>query len=156
MHIARVALALSTIVATAAVAQSVTMNPDDVVAGRRAAYYLSGALVSEMQTAVEHGADPKDELFAASMIANWARVLPRMFADGTNVPRTHANPNVWTDRAGFEAKAADYAAAAEQLATVSQSGDKAAFLAQLTTTRAKCKACHEVYHRKEQPTDGKH
>ncbi len=131
------------------------MTPQDVVAGRRAAYYLSGALVSDMEIAVTHGADPKDQVFASQMVANWARVLPRMFPPGSNVPNTHANSNVWTDRAGFEAKAADYAASADKLINTAASGDRDAFLAQLQTTRAACTACHKIYHRQEQSTDGK-
>jgi cytochrome c556 len=108
-----------------------------------------------MRIAVESGAGTKDQVFAAQAVAKWARTLPLMFPPGSNVPPTRAKPEVWTDRAGFEAKAADYAAAADKLAEIADSGDSAAFLAQLSATRDKCKACHQVYHLPAPTSDGK-
>jgi len=155
MLVARALLPIITVMATAADAPQVNMKAEELIHGRRAAYYLSGALVSEMQYSVGHGGDPTREVFAANAIANWARVLPSMFPPGTDVPPTHANPNVWTDRPGFEAKAGAYANAATRLAEVAATGDKDAFMAQLSATRAACDACHHVYHRQEEPSDGK-
>lgn len=102
MQAAHVALALAALMATGAVAQQVSLKPEEVIGGRRAAYYLSGALVSEMQYSVEHGGDPKHEVFAANAIANWARRLPTMFPAGSDAPPTHASPTIWTDRAGLK------------------------------------------------------
>ena len=133
----------------------VTLSADDVVGGRRAAYYLSGGLLSEMRMAVEHGADVKDQEFAAGAIALWARTLPHMFPAGTLTARSHANPNVWTDRPGFEAKAQVYAQEATKLREIAKTGDRAAFLAQIETLHQACDSCHHVYHKAEQPTDGK-
>jgi cytochrome c556 len=137
-------------------AGALLQKPEDVVAGRRAAYLLSGAVFSSFRGVVERGEDVKNQEFSARMLANWARVLPRMFPDGTNVAPTHANPNVWTDRAGFEAKAQIYAAAATKLADLAAANDKAGFAAQVPVVREACNGCHAVYHRKEATSDGKH
>ena len=61
-----------------------------------------------------------------------------MFPAGTNLPSSKALPAVWSDRAGFEARAAAYADAARLLAEAAQSGDRAAFLARWTAVRATC------------------
>ena len=58
---------------------------------------------------------------------------------------THARPEIWSDRAGFEAKAADYAAAADRLAELAAGDDAAAFAAQWTVVRSSCQACHDGY-----------
>ena len=59
--------------------------------------------------------------------------------------RTTAKPEIWSDRAGFEAKAADYAAAADRLAELAAGDDAAAFAAQLAVVRASCQSCHDGY-----------
>jgi cytochrome c556 len=128
---------------------------DDVVAGRRAAYFLSGALLSDMRMAAERGTSVKDQEFAAKALANWARTLPRMFPPNTLTSASHANPNVWTDRPGFEAKAHVYAEEAGKLAQFAAADDRTGFLQQIKVVHEACDSCHRVYHRKEEPTDGK-
>ncbi|MBU3971233.1 MAG: cytochrome c, partial [Alphaproteobacteria bacterium] len=59
--------------------------------------------------------------------------------------RTNAKPEIWSDRAGFEAKAADYAAAADRLAELAAGDDPAAFAAQWAVVRASCQSCHDGY-----------
>lgn len=132
------------------------LSPEQYVNARRSAYYLSGALVSDMKTAVEAGANPKDQSFAAQAIAKWARTLPTLFPAGSNVAPTRATEKVWSDRPGFESHAQAYAQAADKLADVASSGDRAAFLTQLQTMRDTCHACHLVYHKQEETSDGKH
>lgn len=133
----------------------VQMKPGEVIAGRRAAFYLSGALFSDLGIAAKSGQDVKDQSFSAHMLANWARVLPHMFPEGSNVPPTHANPNVWSDRAGFEAKAKAYEDAAGKLAEFADANDKAGFAQQISVVRNACSDCHQTYHRREKTSDGK-
>jgi cytochrome c556 len=54
-------------------------------------------------------------------------------------------PTVWSDRAGFEKAAADYASAADAMAAAAKAGDKDAFTAAFEQTGAACGACHKVY-----------
>jgi cytochrome c556 len=131
------------------------MTADDIVVGRRAAYLLSGALFADMGLASQRGTDVKDQEFAARQLAHWARTLPRMFPPDTLTAASHANPNVWTDRSGFEAKADAYAQAASKLADLAAANDKPGFTAQLTVVRSACKSCHDIYHRQEKPSDAK-
>jgi cytochrome c556 len=140
---ALVAIPLAAAAQTPAPAPSLT--PEQIVAARQSAYILSGGSFAAMKAAADAGADVKQLVFPARSLARWARTLPSLFPTGTNLPTSHARPEIWTDRAGFEARAAAYADAARLLAEAAQSGDRAAFLAQWTATRATCGACHDSY-----------
>ena len=141
--------ALAAIPLTAALAQppapAAGLTPEQVVAARQSAYALSGGTFASMKFAADAGADVKQLVFPARALARWARTLPSLFPAGTNLPNSKALPTVWSDRAGFEARAAAYADAARALAEAAQSGDRAAFLARWTEARAACSACHDTY-----------
>lgn len=125
------------------------LTPEQIVAARQSAYMLSGGAFASMKAAAEAGADVRGLVFPARALARWARTLPTMFPAGTNLPSSKALPAVWSDRAGFEARAAAYADAARLLAEAAQSGDRAAFLTQWTAVRATCAACHDSYRRSD-------
>ena len=116
-----------------------------MIAGRQAGMRMSGAIMASMKAAIDAKADVKTQTFAARSLAAWARAVPGMFAEGSNVPSTEALPAVWTDRAGFEAKAAAYADAAAKLGDAAKAGDADAFAAQWTAVRTACGACHDAY-----------
>jgi len=140
--------------ATAPAQDLVQMKPEEVIAGRRAAFYLSGALFSDLSIAAKSGQDVKDQSFSAHMLVNWARVMPHVFPDGSNVVPTHANPNVWGDRAAFEAKAKAYEDAASKLAEFADANDKGGFAQQISLVKNACSDCHQIYHRREKTSDG--
>ena len=128
-------------------------NPDaaGIVAGRQAAYLMSGATFGAMKGAIDKGVDVKTQAFAARGLARWAKAIPGMFPAGTNIAPTNALPNVWSDRAGFETKAADYAAAADKLAGFAKAGDAVGFATQWAETGKTCKACHDTYRKPDEP-----
>jgi len=139
--------ALVAIPLTAALAQppAAGLTPEQIVAARQSAYILSGGTFASMKFAADAGADVKQLAFPARALARWARTLPTMFPAGTNLANSKALPAVWSDRPGFEARAAAYAEAARLLAEATQAGDRDAFLARWTETRATCSACHDTY-----------
>jgi len=145
--------ALAAIPLTAALAQppapAAGLTPEQIVAARQSAYLLSGGSFASMKFAAEAGADVKQLAFPARTLARWARTLPTLFPAGTNLPSSKALPEIWTDRAGFEARAAAYAEAAVRLAEAAQSGDRDAFLARWAEARATCAACHDTYRRSD-------
>ncbi|MDG2535673.1 cytochrome c [Sphingomonas sp. HITSZ_GF] len=119
----------------------------DVIAGRKAAFLMSAALVGQIKAGVERGDDPKTLAFAARALSRWASALPGLFPAGSTAPDSDALPAIWSDRAGFEAKAADYAAATAKLADLAKAGDKPGFAAQFAAVGATCKACHDSYRK---------
>jgi cytochrome c556 len=128
----------------------VSMQAADVVAGRRAALNLSGAAMGGMKATIDAGGSVRSQAMAAGGVARWARALPGMFPAGTGMAdlpegATNAKAEIWTDRAGFEAKAASYAAEAQKLADLARADDAAGVAAQWTVVRATCQACHDSF-----------
>jgi cytochrome c556 len=120
----------------------------DIVEARQAAMMLSGVAVNAIKAAVDAGQPIASQRFATRALARWAHAVPGAFPAGSGAEagvRTTAKPEVWSDRAGFEAKAADYAAAADRLAELAAGDDAAAFAAQLVVVRASCQSCHDGY-----------
>lgn len=120
-----------------------------VIDGRQSAFLLSGALFGSMKGAVDRGEDVKGQAFAARSLAKWAKALPGMFPAGSGVEPSEALPAIWTDRAGFQAKAAAYAAEADKLAALAAANDKAGFAAQWAAVRETCNACHTAYRKED-------
>ena len=120
----------------------------DVVKGRQAAMMLSGVAMASIKGAIDAGQPLAGQRFNTRALSRWAHAVPGMFPAGSGaeagVP-TNAKPEVWSDRAGFEARAADYAAAADRLAELSAGEDAAAFGAQWIAVRQTCQACHDAY-----------
>jgi cytochrome c556 len=119
----------------------------DIIAGRKAAFLMSGALFGQIKAGVDRGDDPKALGFAARSLSGWAKAIPGMFPAGSTAANSDALPIIWSDRAGFEAKAADYAAAAAKLADLAKAGDKPGFAAQFAVVGGACKACHDTYRK---------
>ena len=125
--------------------KAASASPGDVIASRQVMFDLSAGTFGEMKSAADAGADIAPFAFGARALARWARSIPAMFPPGSTGPTSHARPEIWTDRADFEAKAAAYQAAAEQLGEAAQHGDRAAFLQQWQATLHACSACHDAY-----------
>jgi cytochrome c556 len=143
-HIILLATALAAI-PIAAVAQQTGLTSEQIVAARQSAYAMSAGNFVQLKAQADAGADVRTLGFPARTLARWARTLPSMFPAGTNLPNSKALPTVWSDRAGFEARAAAYAAAATALAEAAQSGDRAVFLTRWAAVRQTCSDCHDTY-----------
>ena len=127
---------------------SAVMDAEDIVAARRAAYFLSTQAVGQIKAGIDEGGDLRRTRSGAMMLANWAKVLASMFPDGTDLDSSRALSTVWSDREGFEAKANDYREAALKLAEVAQTGDRAAANSAFMAMAGTCHACHEAYREK--------
>lgn len=132
--------------ADAASAQ-VTLKAQEIVAARRAAYFLSTQAVGQIKAATEEGGDLRRAEAGGRMLANWAKVLPTMFPEGSNVEGTRALDTVWSDRAGFEARAADYQQAASEVARIAAEGNREETAKAFMAMAATCHACHTAYRK---------
>ena len=121
---------------------------EDVIKGRQGAMMLSGVAMASIKGAIDAGQPLASQRFSTRSLARWAHAVPGMFPAGSGpeagVP-SNARAEIWSDRAGFEARAADYAAAADRLAELAAGDDAAAFAAQWAVVRATCQACHDGY-----------
>lgn len=155
MGLAAAALMLAGSVAASAGGHAAAPDSQsDVIAGRQAAFRMSGALMGSMGAVAKSGGDVKTQAFAARALASWAKALPGMFPAGSTAANSAALPAIWSDRATFEARAADYAAAADKLAELAKAGDNAGFAAQLGAVGKTCGACHDGYRKPEERRPG--
>lgn len=123
-------------------------GPDGVVKGRQAGMMLSGVAMGAIKSAIDAGQAPSTQRFNSRALSRWAHAVPGMFPAGSGPEsgvETHARAEVWSDRTGFEEKAAAYAAAADRLAELAGGEDAAAFSAQWTVVRSSCQSCHDAY-----------
>ena len=121
---------------------------EDVIKCRQGAMMLSGVAMASIKGAIDAGQPLASQRFSTRSLARWAHAVPGMFPAGSGpeagVP-SNARAEIWSDRAGFEARAADYAAAADRLAELAAGDDAAPFAEQWTAVRATCQACHDGY-----------
>ena len=133
----------------AAGAQEDAMSPAEIVAARQASLMMSGVTMGAIKAALDAGAPAQSMGFSSGALIRWATALPNMFPAGTGSDTlgaaTKARPEIWTDRAGFEARAGDYAAAAARLQELIAAGDTAGAQAQFMVVRASCQSCHDTY-----------
>ena len=141
-----------TVLATAGLSEAQTApspTPAQIVKARQAALAMSAVTFGAIKQGLDGGVDVSKLGFQARALAAWSAALPTMFPAGTGQGQTasdtKAKPEIWTNRTGFEAKAADYAAATAKLADLSKAGDTAGFTAQLGVVKKACDACHSDF-----------
>jgi cytochrome c556 len=145
----RIVVAAAAVMALVGVARAsgpVNVNPDDVIAGRQAAFDLMQGNVAAMKAAID-GSQPVKPLAAgAKGIVAWAKVIPSMFPAGTDSGHdTKAKAEIWSDAAGFAKAAVTLQQAAEKLATLAAADDKAGFAEQFDAMGKACGGCHRTY-----------
>ena len=124
---------------------SAALTPAQLVAARQAGMKLSAASFGAVRAALERGAEPRTQRFASEGLASWATAFPPLFAPGTQIPPSEALPVVWSDPAGFSARAAEFAAATRRLADAAAANDPAAMTAASEAVEQGCQACHKTY-----------
>ena len=129
--------------------EDATLSPTEIVAARQAALMMSGVTMGSIKAALDAVAPAQSMGFSSAALTRWAAALPGMFPAGTGSDAlgaaTKAKSEIWTDRAGFEASAGDYAAAAARLQELIAAGDTAGAQAQFMVVRASCQSCHDAY-----------
>ena len=85
---------------------------------------------------------------AATLMADWADVMPDYFPAGSTSPG--ARDDIWADFDDFKSKAADNAKAARDLQQLALAGtDQSAIAAAAKKLGGTCKACHQSYRIKK-------
>jgi cytochrome c556 len=94
--------------------------------------------------------DLKRANFPAHALAGWARAIPAMFPEGTDIPPSDALPALWSDRAGFNAAAEGFVVATTAVNQAVAANDKVAYRAALDQVGKACSACHDKYRKPEE------
>jgi cytochrome c556 len=127
------------------VAKPAAPSAAELVFARQAGMDMSASSLTLLKNASTNGVPMKNLAFPASGLAKWATALPTLFADSTKGAKSDAKGEVFTDRAGFNAKAQAYIDATKALAAAAAADDKPGFDAALASTGAACKGCHDSY-----------
>ena len=147
--IKKTAAAAIVLAATAFVAQAQQTKVEDQVKYRRAAYQLMSLNFGSLG-AMAQDKKPfnKDEAARnAEFVALLSTVPKGFFGEGTDKD-TKAKPEIWSNRADFDAKMDKMQAEAAKLPAAVKGGDTAAFKKQVADTGAACKACHDEFRLK--------
>ena len=139
--LASVALLSSTLLALPAASAS----PDDIIAARRANQKRVGELADAIDAAIKASAPAASLVDQAKELDDRAHMIKGYFPDGTQTGNTKARPEIWSNRAGFEAAADRYTAAFDKLLVLAKAGDNAGFATQFAEAAATCGACHRNF-----------
>lgn len=132
-----------------AAAPAAAPSPQAAIAARQAGFKKMGAAMKALNDQLKSGAPAKDVVEnAARTVAFTAREQAKLFPAGSGASagvKTDALPNIWTDRAGFDALMVRLAAESGKLQAVTSGGDAAAIGAQAKATGQACAACHRQF-----------
>lgn len=136
-------------VTLAAPAQAQFAKAEDAVKYRKSAFSVMGTHFGRV-AAMANGRIPFDAGAAASnaAIAEFMSKLPYAgFVDGSDKGDTKALPEIWTERAKFNAAAEKMQGEMTKLALVTKGGNIDAIKAQVGATGGACKACHDDFRK---------
>jgi cytochrome c556 len=132
------------------------MDVKQAIEARQKAMKQNAEHMKAINAYVESGqGEPAAVAEHAKAIAEVAKVIPSVFPEGSSLADNHgiktaAKPEIWTNRAEFEAAAATLGEKANALAEAAAGGDKAAITAAFQDVgKNGCGACHSKFRQKE-------
>ena len=140
------------LLATAALAPALAQTPkaEDQIKLRKAAYSLMGYTFGSLD-AMASGKRPMNKEEAtrnAELLAQLATIPKGFFGEGTDKGETRARPEIWANRADFDARMDKMVKETANLAQVAKSGDAAALKKAVNDVDGACSACHDDYRTK--------
>lgn len=123
-------------------------SAEQIIAARQASFDLSAAAFGGIAKAAKDGGAVKDMGFPAHGLAKWAHALPTLFPANTATGNTKAKPEIWSNAPGFAKASANYMAATDKLAQLSEANDTAGFTAQIGEVKKACDACHQDFRQR--------
>jgi cytochrome c556 len=121
-------------------------RPEQAVKYRQSALSVMGTHTGRLG-AMASGRTPFDAAQAqanADVIVAMSRLPWQGFVEGT-AANTRAKPEIWTERAKFDAAAAKMQEEALKVQAAARTGDIAQIRAAMGNLGASCKACHDAY-----------
>ena len=125
-------------------AMMITPAYADVIAERKENFRANVKALKLIQPAMADG-DMETISNEAKAIADWAKVMPEFFPDGSDMGDTKARPEIWENWDDFLAKAAANQDAALALAELAATGDQDALPGAFGALSKTCGDCHKLY-----------
>ena len=141
----------STLLASTSVLAHTFNEADKAIKYRQAAFTMIAGNVIEMGDMVKGKTDWSDVIFTkrANQLSQLSLMpLDAFYVEGSDKGKTNALPKVWTNFPDFEARLAQFQEDTAALASISDSGDKAAIRKAFGKAVKNCKACHSDYKAK--------
>ena len=124
-----------------------------VIQARQARYKQMGGAMKGINDQLRGGSPDVAAIRPrAALLANYGLRVLRWFPRGSGPQagiRTRAQPEIWSDWAGFERAGARLLVAARALNQAARSGDIAAVRAAMPALARACSACHDDYRAPE-------
>jgi len=143
------AIAAFACLGTALPAAAQFAKPEDAIKYRKAAFTVMAAHFGRV-AAMANGRIPFDAKAAASNaeIATMLSKLPYAgFVDGSDKGDTKAKPEIWSERAKFDASATKMQDEMVKFNAAAKTGDMAAIKAAVGGVGQACKGCHDTYRK---------
>lgn len=124
-------------------------KPEDAVKYRKAAFTVMAAHFGRV-AAMANGRIPFDAKAAASNaeIATMMSKLPYAgFVEGSDKGDTKAKPEIWSERAKFDASATKMQDEMVKFNAAAKTGDQAAIKTAVGAVGQACKGCHDTYRK---------
>jgi cytochrome c556 len=135
--------------ATALPAAAQFQKPEDAVKYRKAAFTVMGAHFGRIG-AMSAGRVPFDAAAAAAnadLVATMSKLPFAGFGEGTNTGDTRAKPEIWTNRAKFDAAAVKMQEELAKLNVAAKGGNLDAIKTAFGAAGQSCKACHDEFRK---------
>ena len=147
---------LAALFLTASLNASAQVDPEDQIIFRKAGYSFMSWNMGKIKAMAIDGTmawDPAQVQAAANSIAATANSgMGALFTPGTEKSigdtKTNVRPEMFTDMEGVGKVAMAFSKAANELAEVAKTGDKAAIIKAFAATGDSCKGCHDKYREK--------
>ena len=143
------AIAAFACLGTALPAAAQFAKPEDAIKYRKAAFTVMAAHFGRV-AAMANGRIPFDAKAAASNaeIATMLSKLPYAgFVDGSDKGDTKAKPEIWSERAKFDASATKMQDEMVKFNAAAKTGDQAAIKTAVGAVGQACKGCHDTYRK---------
>jgi cytochrome c556 len=140
-------LTLAGVMACVTAADAQTPKVEDQIKLRKAAYSLMGYTFGSLD-AMAGGKRPFNQEEAtrnSELLAKLATIPKGFFGEGTDKGETRAKPEIFANRADFDAKMDKMVQETGKLAQVARGGDVAALKKSVQEVDAACSACHDDY-----------
>ena len=124
-------------------------KPEDAVKYRKAAFTVMGAHFGRIG-AMASGKAPFDAAAAAAnaeIVATMSKLPYAGFIEGTAAGETRAKPEIWTERAKFDAAASKMQEEVVKLNVAAKSGNLDQIKVAFGAAGQSCKACHDNYRK---------
>lgn len=130
------------------------LNDKELPQSYRQSYFAIMGMNYGPMNAMVKGQIPWDEKQMAAFADQLATLMKlnviRGFPDGSNKGTTRAKPEIWKNKADFEARMDELAEAISALQSVANEGtDRNAIAGEVTATGEVCKGCHDEYKSKD-------